>query len=427
MRLVFILLIACLIIGPVAFAAGSFQPDPILPANATLNPQQAVQSKALIRRARDVADGTDPEGRIEATEAELDALIATAARVVKPLLGRSEIDQSGLRIRVAAQVPGVPQLGWINFDAKAAPSQDGLKITSLRLGRMSLPAGPTVTAVTGALNLATPDNLGSLLLASITALDTRNGVAVLTLDAGGAGDASLLSQVKTQLRGAAGRPTTDEVTAHYAAMTAAAKAGTLPQSGSSAPWIAFAMARVADAGHVSAEEAQIDTRAALIALAAHCGNLRAIEALVGQLQNDPRFRPCRETSLRGRKDLRRHFTLSAGLQAITGSAMSFGMGEVKELLDTGSTGGSGFSFDDIAADRAGIRYGETFNAATPQEIGPLAARISGEADIMPPIKGLPSELSERAFLDQYGGVGSPAYDMQIAEIDGRIDALPLYR
>lgn len=427
MRLVFLVLILCLIAGPIAFAAASLQPDPILPASATLTPRQAVQSKALIKRARDVADGTDPAGRIEATEAELNALIATAARVVKPLLGQTEIDQSGLRVRVAARVPGVPQLGWVNIDAKAAPSRDGLDVTSLRLGRMSLPTGATVSLVTGALNLATPDNLGSLLLASVSELDTQDGVAVLTLDAGGSGDASLLSQVKSQLRGAAGRPTNAEIKDHFAAMSAAAKEGTLPRDGSAAPWIAFAMERVAAAGHETAEEQQFDTRAALIALAAHCGDGAAIGLIVGNLQDEPGFKPCDDTHLAGRKDLRKHFTLSAGLQAISGSAMSFGMGEVKELLDTGREGGSGFSFDDIAADRAGIRYAELFSAAAPGAFDPIVAQISGEADIMPSIDGLPSQLSESAFLAQYGEAGSPAYDRQIAEIDGRIDALTLYR
>ncbi|MCR9085558.1 MAG: hypothetical protein NXH97_02305 [Rhodobacteraceae bacterium] len=427
MRLIFVVLILCLIGGPIAFAAASLQPDPILPSSATLTPRQAVQSKALIKRARDVADGTDPAGRIEATEAELNALIATAARVVKPLLGATEIDESGLRVRVAAQIPGVPQLGWVNIDAKAAPSQNGLEVTSLRLGRMTLPTRTTVSLATGALDLATPDDLGSLLLTSITALDTRDGIAVLTLNAGGAGDASLLSQVKSQLRGAAGRPTTAEVKAHFAAMSAAARDGALPRDGSAAPWIAFAMERVAEAGHVSAEEKQFDTRAALIALAAHCGDGAAIGLIVGNLQDEPGFKPCDDTDLAGRKDLRKHFTLSAGLQSISGSAMSFGMGEVKELLDTGSEGGSGFSFDDIAADRAGIRYAETFNAVSPEDLGPLVAQISGEADIMPSINGLPSQLSESAFLEQYGEAGSPAYNRQIAEIDQRIDALTLYR
>lgn len=427
MRVLFLFLILCMVGGPIAFAAASLQPNPGLPASSTLSPKQAVQSKALIKRARDVADGTDPSGRIAATEAELNALIATAARVVKPLLGDTQIDETGLRVRVAAQIPGVPQLGWINFDGKAAPSEDGLVITSLRLGHMTFPPGMTVSATTGVLDLATPDDLGSLLLASITGLHTQEGVAIVTLDAGGPGEASLLAQVKTQLRGVAGRPTTAEIKAHYVAMSAAARADSLPQSGSTAPWIFYAMRRVADANHADPKEKEFDTRAALIALAAHCGDLAAIEIIVGKLHDERGFKPCSGTHLAGRKDLRQHFTLSAGLQSISGSAMSFGMGEVKELLDTGRKDGSGFSFDDIAADRAGIRYAETFNAAPPEALGLMVAQISSEADIMPSIEALPTRLSEQAFLTQFGEPGSPAYDRQIAEIDDRIDALTLYR
>lgn len=426
MRLIAILLVLTLVFGPIAFAAASFQPDPILPANATLSPRQAAKSKALITRARDAADGTDADGQIQATEAELNALIATAARVIRPLLGRSEIDESGLRIRVAAQVPGVPQLGWINFDAKAAPSPDGLEVTSVQLGRMALPPGLTISALRTALDLATPDNLGSLLLASITSLETRDGVAVVTLHSGDSGDGSLLSQVTAQVRQATGRPSTDAVQTHYDAMSAAAAERTLPGGGSTTPWIAFAAQRVADAGHTDPESAREDMRAATIALAAHCGEPKAIQRIIGDLTIPGRSQ-CAGTQLANRSDLRQHFSLSAGFQAIGGSTISFGLGEIKELVDAGRSGGSGFSFDDIAADRSGIRFAEAFAAAIPADLNGFASAINGEADIMPSIDGLPSGMSERAFVAQFGAVDSQAYREQIAEIDGRIDALPLHR
>ena len=47
--------------------------------------------------------------------------------------------------------------------------------------------------------------------------------------------------------------------------------------------------------------------------------------------------------------------MSAGIKLIADSGISFAAGEFKELLDALS-GGSGFSFADLAADRAGTHF-----------------------------------------------------------------------
>ncbi|MEM1361925.1 MAG: hypothetical protein AAGF94_09455 [Pseudomonadota bacterium] len=427
MRLIFTLLILILIVGPIVFVVMSFTPDPILPKNAALSPQQAVKSRALIKRAKDVADGTNPDGAIQATEAELNALIATGARVVRPLLGRTEIDPEGVRMRISAQVPGMPQLGWVNFDAKASPSADGLEVDYVQLGRMSLPPGLTIMLLSRGIDVATPDKLGTLLLQSIEGLQADHGVAVLTLDAGGEGGESLLSRVTSQISQATGRPDTAVIKAHYDAMASAAAARALPGGGSVSPWVAFTVERIAETSYENQKAAREDMRAAIVALAAHCGgNLKALEAVIGEIHDGPASR-CDGTKLSGRIDLRKHFTLSAGFQAIGGSAVSFGLGEVKELVDAGRSGGSGYSFDDIAADRAGIFFAELAVLDTPDQISALATKLGKEQDFMPSIAGLPSRMSERAFQAQFGEVDSPAYNDMIADIDSRITALPAYQ
>ncbi len=56
----------------------------------------------------------------------------------------------------------------------------------------------------------------------------------------------------------------------------------------------------------------------------------------------------------------------------------------------------------------------------------LAAAITTEADVMPPIDGLPEGLDAEAFQAAYGDIDSPAYRGLLAEIETRIDALPLH-
>jgi hypothetical protein len=64
----------------------------------------------------------------------------------------------------------------------------------------------------------------------------------------------------------------------------------------------------------------------------------------------------------------------------------------------------------------------------PREDWPaLLARISREEDVLPALHGLPEGMGAAEFRQRYGDVDSPAYQALMAEIVGRIDALPIYR
>jgi hypothetical protein len=57
----------------------------------------------------------------------------------------------------------------------------------------------------------------------------------------------------------------------------------------------------------------------------------------------------------------------------------------------------------------------------------MLAMIESEADVLPSLDGLPSGLTEAEFRTRYGDVDSAAYRQQVAEIEARVDALPLHR
>ena len=61
-----------------------------------------------------------------------------------------------------------------------------------------------------------------------------------------------------------------------------------------------------------------------------------------------------QPTMLGRRDLAQHFVLSAFLAANSGTQAAEAAGLAKEVVD--AQGPSGFSFTDIAADRAGIRF-----------------------------------------------------------------------
>ena len=94
-------------------------------------------------------------------------------------------------------------------------------------------------------------------------------------------------------------------------------------------------------------------RAAIIVMAFYV-NGKGLGAIIPAARQWPTPLPLGVT-LADRGDLAQHFTISAALAATAGSPLADAVGLYKELDDSRS--GSGFSFSDLAADRAGTRFG----------------------------------------------------------------------
>ncbi|PKO48074.1 MAG: hypothetical protein CVU31_07545 [Betaproteobacteria bacterium HGW-Betaproteobacteria-4] len=84
------------------------------------------------------------------------------------------------------------------------------------------------------------------------------------------------------------------------------------------------------------------------------------------------------------------------------------------------------SFADLAADRAGTRFGELLSRADGR-LDALVDTSFSDSDLIPPIGDLPESISTAEFRRRFGNTGSPAYRQLTAEIERRLDALPLYK
>ena len=151
-----------------------------------------------------------------------------------------------------------------------------------------------------------------------------------------------------------------------------------------------------------------------------------IAALVPEAKTWPQAAP-RPVTLSGRDDFPKHFLVSAALAANAGKSLADAVGLYKEIQD--ARGGSGFSFNDIAADGAGTRFGElaTGSADAARKLQQRVATGLSEADVMPASADLPEFMPEAEFVQRFGGVGGPEYSRMMTEIDARIDALPINR
>lgn len=187
---------------------------------------------------------------------------------------------------------------------------------------------------------------------------------------------------------------------------------------------AFALAAQRSADH----DPVLENRAAIFALAILLGH-DELEHFVGELLDPPlRAQAARMVDmvmLRGRTDWPRHFLVSAALALLSNEATSDRIGVLKEQLDA-QDGGSGFSFGDLLADRAGTRFGlaATRNEASARAMQARIASGFEVAEFFPPADGLPEDLPDAEFQARFGGVGGRGYQTVVDEIERRLSRLP---
>jgi hypothetical protein len=126
-------------------------------------------------------------------------------------------------------------------------------------------------------------------------------------------------------------------------------------------------------------------------------------------------------SVEGRHDLVRHFWVSAALTVLSDEGRTMTVGITKELMDS-NPGGSGFSFVDLTADRAGTLFatGATRDAKSAREMQLSIRQGVNNADYFPGIKGLPEGISRDDFQNEYGGLGGEKTNAVVKDIQSRL-------
>jgi hypothetical protein len=128
-------------------------------------------------------------------------------------------------------------------------------------------------------------------------------------------------------------------------------------------------------------------------------------------------------SLHGRRDFAEHFVISAALAVNGGSRLANAIGLIKEEEDADK--GSGFSFTDLAANRAGVKLGERATGDAAAQVQQRLAAARHDADLLPDFRDLPEFMPQAEFDRRFGPIGSPRYQTLIDRIDARLAAHPL--
>ena len=418
------LLLSLFVLLPAGAMLLAVEPLPRVTDTGPPDAAAAAQVRDLALRLQDMLDA-GATGPFTVSEAEMNAAMASIRWLQPGVAGHADVREGLLELELSAGAPLLPKGLWANVGIALAPSEHGLEVTRLRIGRLPLPAAAAVPAVRVGLDRLVGEGLGTFLTRWITGVRIDPPLVTAILAESDGVRTGRLERLRARILAKAAGPT--DLAQVQARLQQLHRAGAADLSGDRSA-LPFLRRAVQIAGEGRETDPRADMQASIIALALYCGDPSIVPrlgmALPGPVHGEPSR--CAPATLGGRNDLMRHFVLSAGIHAASSGRTVLGLGELKELLDS-NPGGSGFSFDDMAANLAGARFAATLLEAPRDEWPDLLTAMTGEADILPALDGLPSGLDDETFRTRFGDIDSPAYREVLAEIEGRIDALAIHR
>ena len=404
------LLLVALMVTLMALAAAT-DGAPRLSLRDDVSPADVDRAVALARAhdPRQAAPGQVQ--RLPLSERDLDLLLYQAAQ--RFLAARTRVQWRGGGLLVQASV-AAPLGRWLNLELTLRQGLTLPEVDRLQLGRVPLPAAlvaPLLRAFVAWHGMGEQLRTALQMIDHVT-LEPGRMVVAYRIDPGNAhGLRKALVTPADEERLRAYNSRLAQLT-HDVAGEQASLARLLP------PLLALAAQRSAAGG-----EAVEENRAALLVLTLFA-NHRPLALVVPAAIAWPQPRPLVVT-LRERSDTPLHFLISALVAAEADTPLANAVGLWKELSDA-RRGGSGFSFNDLAADRAGTRLGE-LAVREPARLQSRLAPSRSEDDFMPHAQDLPESLPEAEFVARFGGVGGAAYRRTLADIEARLAALPLFR
>lgn len=371
-------------------------------------------------------------GDIEFTfsQPQVDALMAVASFTVPDTQFKTNLSEMGVHFAATTKLTTPYFSQYINWQCTLLPSQQKLVIERCRLGKLSLPDWLVMWGFKQTLLAVFEDKLTNNVLnmvqkAELSAkkikikLYIKEGMKQEVLSAlhrKAASDSMVSDAIKNNVNAEKVAVYLDELQQLIGTFKGQPVANNLAFYIGKMFYLAQLRTPVSDAS--------TENQAVLWALATTFGNKRfghfvgIDRAILNELK-----RP--KVQLSGRGDLALHFLYSAVLERVVKLQMGLKVGELKELLDS-NTGGSGFSFADLTADKSGLAFADII-LNYPLESQKALVGITDESVFFPSISGLIEGLSEAEFNQSYGSTESAKYKQVATQIDKRIAALPLHQ
>ena len=151
----------------------------------------------------------------------------------------------------------------------------------------------------------------------------------------------------------------------------------------------------------------------------------ALKGVETEEESKARLRDLGKPTMRGRNDWLLHFTVSAALRVCGSEALAESAGIAKEATD--AQAGTGFSFADLLADLAGIRFaGWLLERDSAARLKRVAEGFAGEEFLPDPSKE-PEGLKAAEFRERFGSVTDERFIAKKRSMAEAVAALAVYR
>ena len=417
-----------LVVGGAGLVRIALDREPLPLEAETVTAAERERLERLLRASGSAAGGPR---RIDLTPKDANLLLGIAlSSVAKEHKAKLGIEQDAVAVEASLKLPaGSGRPRYVNARAlcrlEIAGGDLELDLRQLRIGRLDVPAWllPCCSRLLRSAILDDPE-LRALVLAMESLRVRQEGVEAVFRR--GQFQEKLLPSLIARLNG---KPDVLAATrAHFRRLAVTARASPSGQT----QFAAFLRTAFTFARERSRQgDPVLENRAAILALAVLLGHPR-LEQLIGPVVGDD-VRPIARqyagrVPLHGRRDWTQHFFVSAASALLANEAIGNRIGLFKEELDA-TAGGSGFSFSDLLADRAGVLFAV---AATRDEASARAMqeRIAGDFgidDVFPPAADLPEGIPESVLKAEYGGIGGAGYRRMVEEIERRLRGCPALR
>jgi hypothetical protein len=432
---IFLWVLLTLLVSILATAFYALQSTPHISQVNIIDAKAAANSQKVVKRLTRQLKSTKQPAILSVSQDELNGLTALAHRAFPKAKVNINIHRTVVIADLSVELPLPSVFKYLNITAIILPSNYGLLLGEVEVGDLSLSGRWLIKLTKWAVNTFLKDNLGNEAFNTIQWLMLSQDKVLVSLqipddlDIDKPNDKSALAMIRDQL---ALFGDVEHVQFYYHNLLQYAENSDHQESLASYIGYMFKLANEQSLRGVEIS-AVTENFTALIALSLYFGSDR-FEFLVGDVTNLSKKQLNRrrllraKTTLANRSDLQKHFVYSVALQLFGSTDASDAIGEIKEFLDS-NKGGSGFSFADLLADRAGTRLAKL---ATDSErsailVQRLLAGIKSESKIMPLIIGLPEGITAESFEEKYRDVNSPQYKKMMDIIDERLSVVEVYR
>ena len=413
-----ILVSVATVIGIVGFG---LEQHPLVTSKENLSHKDVERAKRLLKQNDPDKLKQNSLNTLAVSERDLNLLLSYGLSRVDAFAGQLDLNVGNLNAQLTLSLPKNSFGSYLNMFTSVSHASDQLQVERFRIGELNIPPwliNPLITMIHK--SLLQYDNYQRV-LAQVDNINLSEDKIVVAYR----WRKELKDDLKSQARAFLISDHDETLIKIYEDQ--------LIRVSSAMPNKSVSLANLLDKLFLTAQKrtangssAKDENRALILALAMYV-NGTDVNKFLGKPSNGihPPHRRL-DLRLRSRSDLAQHFLVSAAITVSANSGLADAIGLFKELDD--SKGGSGFSFADLAADKAGVRFAQIATDSKKQATA-IQARMSkklSETDFMPRIDQLPESIMELEFKKRYREVGTHEYELVETEINRRIANCRIY-